>query len=278
MAVGGRKLFGDIAETVVLIRGAGEQASGVAHRLFKGGFKLCLTEIAEPLAVRREVCYCEAVYDGEKTVEGVTAQLTGNPADIDRLWKEGKIPLLVDPENRIRETLKPQVIIDAILAKRNVGTAVTDAPLVIGMGPGFTAGKDVHIVIETNRGHDLGRLIFRGEAEPNTGIPGDIAGYGIERVLRASADGIFHNIRTIGDRVAPGDVIAEVEGKPVKTVIAGVVRGLLRDGIRVTEGLKAGDVDPRAKREACFTISDKARALGGAVLEAILFQLPRQTA
>jgi xanthine dehydrogenase accessory factor len=134
----------------------------------------------------------------------------------------------------------------------------------------------VHIVIETNRGHDLGRLIFAGEAEPNTGIPGDIAGYGIERVLRATADGVFHNVRSIGDWVAPGDVIAEVEGKPVKTVIAGVVRGLLREGIQVTEGLKAGDVDPRAKREACFTISDKARALGGAALEAILYQLPRQ--
>jgi len=278
MAVGEGRLFGDIAETVVLIRGAGEQASGVAHRLFRAGFKLCLTEIAEPLAVRREVCYCESVYDGEKTVEGVTARLIDNPSDMYRLWEEGRIPLFIDPENRIRETLKPQVIIDAILAKRNVGTAVTDAPLVIGMGPGFTAGKDVHIVIETNRGHDLGRLIFTGEAEPNTGIPGDIAGYGIERVLRASADGIFHNIRAIGDRVSPGDVIAEVEGKAVKTVIAGVVRGLLRDGIRVTGGLKAGDVDPRAKREACFTISDKARALGGAALEAILFQLPRQTA
>jgi len=278
MAVGGKRLFGDIAETVVLIRGAGEQASGVAHRLFKGGFKICLTEIAEPLAVRREVCYCEAVYDGEKAVEGVTAQRIGHPEDMDRLWKEGKIPLLIDPENRIRETLKPRVIIDAILAKRNVGTAMTDAPLVIGLGPGFVAGKDVHLVIETNRGHDLGRLIFTGEAEPNTGIPGDIAGYGIERVLRATADGIFHNIRAIGDNVSPGDVIAEVEGKPVKTVIAGVVRGLLRDGIHVTEGLKAGDVDPRAKRGACFTISDKARALGGAALEAILFQLPRQMA
>lgn len=271
-----RILFSDIGETVVLVRGAGEQATGVAYRLFKCGFKICFTEIAEPLAVRREVSFCEAVYDGEKTVEGVTAKRIDDPADIPKVWKEGKIPLLIDPENRIRSALKPQVVLDAILAKRNVGTAIIDAPLVIGLGPGFTAGKDVHIVIETNRGHDLGRLIFDGEAEPNTGIPGDIAGYGIERVLRATADGVFHNVRTIGDRVAPGDVIAEVEGKSVKTVIAGVVRGLLREGIQVTTGLKAGDVDPRAKREACFTISDKARALGGAALEAILYQLPRQ--
>jgi xanthine dehydrogenase accessory factor len=276
MAGDKRNLFGDIGETVVLIRGAGEQASGVAYRLFKGGFSLCFTEIAEPLAVRREVSFCEAVYDGEKTVEGVTAKRIDNPKDIERAWQEGKIPLLIDPENRVRAALKPQVVLDAILAKRNVGTTMADAPLVIGLGPGFSAGEDVHIVIETNRGHDLGRLIFKGEAEPNTGIPGDIAGYGIERVLRATADGIFHNVRSIGDRVAPGDVIAEVEGKPVKTVIAGVVRGLLREGIQVTEGLKSGDVDPRAKREACFTISDKARALGGAALEAILYQLPRQ--
>jgi len=271
-----KRLFGDIGDTIVLIRGAGEQATGVAYRLFRGGFKLCFTEIAEPLAVRREVSFCEAVYDGEKTVEGVTAKRIRGSEDIEQVWREGKIPLLIDPENRVRERLKPQVEIDAILAKRNVGTAITDAPLVIGLGPGFTAGKDVHIVIETNRGHDLGRLIFEGEAEPNTGVPGDIAGYGIERVLRATADGIFHNIRAIGDHVEAGDVIAEVEGKPVKTVIAGVVRGLLREGIQVTEGLKAGDVDPRAKREACFTISDKARALGGAALEAILYDLPKR--
>jgi xanthine dehydrogenase accessory factor len=270
-----RRLFSDIRDTVVLVRGAGEQATGVAYRLFKAGFKLCFTEIAEPLAVRREVSFCEAVYDGEKTVEGVTAKKIAGAADIAAVWREGKIPLLVDPENRVREVLKPQVVVDAILAKRNVGTAITDAPLVIGLGPGFTAGKDVNIVIETNRGHDLGRLIFAGEAEPNTGVPGDIAGYGIERVLRAPADGIFHNVRAIGDRVNVGDIIAEVEGKPIRTVIDGVVRGLLREGIQVTEGLKAGDVDPRAKREACFTISDKARALGGAALEAVLFQLPK---
>ena len=147
-------------------------------------------------------------------MRGVTAKRIDSPADIERVWQEGKIPLLIDPENRIRAALKPRVVLDAILAKRNIGTAISDAPLVIGLGPGFTAGKDVHIVIETNRGHDLGRLIFTGEAEPNTGIPGDIAGYGIERVLRATADGIFHNVRAIGDQVVPGDVIAEVEGKP----------------------------------------------------------------
>ncbi|MBN1545453.1 MAG: EF2563 family selenium-dependent molybdenum hydroxylase system protein [Syntrophaceae bacterium] len=270
-----KRLFSDVGNTVVLIRGAGEQATGVAHRLFKAGFKLCFTEIAEPLAVRREVSFCEAVYDGEKTVEGVTAKKIDNQTEIAQVWQEGKIPLLVDPENRTLKILKPHVLIDAILAKYNVGTAITDAPLVIGLGPGFTAGKDVHIVIETNRGHDLGRVIFEGEAEPNTGVPGVIAGYGIERVLRASADGIFHNVRAIGDQVEAGDVIAEVEGKPVKTVIAGVVRGLLREGIQVTEGLKAGDVDSRANRQACFTISDKARALGGAALEGILYQLPK---
>ncbi len=271
-----KRLFGDIAETVILVRGGGEQATGVAHRLFKAGFKVCLTEIAEPLAVRREVSFCEAVYDGEKTVEGVTARRIGGPEEIQDAWRDGKIPLLVDPENRTLQILKPRVLIDAILAKRNVGTAMADAPLVIGLGPGFSAGRDVHLVIETNRGHDMGRLIFEGEAEPNTGVPGEIGGFGIERVLRATADGVFHNVRKIGDYVVPGDVVAEVAGKPVKTVITGVLRGLLREGIQVTEGLKAGDVDPRVKREACFTISDKARALGGTALEAILSQLPER--
>ena len=160
MTGGKARLFGDVRETVVLIRGAGEQATGVAHRLFKGGFKLCFTEIAEPLAVRREVSFCEAVYDGQKTVEDVTAVRIHDQADIYPAWEKGMIPLLVDPENRVRETLQPRVLIDAILAKHNLGTATTDAPLVIGLGPGFTEGRDVHIGFETNGGHDLGRLIF----------------------------------------------------------------------------------------------------------------------
>ena len=267
---------GDIGQTRVLIRGAGEQASGVAHRLFKSGFKVCLTEIPQPLAVRRMVSFCEAVYEQEKTVEGVTALRIDEPRRIFSIWEEGKIPLLIDPENNTRDFLKPHVLVDAIIAKKNVGTKITDAPLVIGLGPGFVAPKDVHVVIETNRGHNLGRLILEGEAEPNTGVPGVIAGFGAERVFRAPRNGIFKSIKEIGDMVSAGETVAQVEGEPVKVKISGVIRGLLRDGTEVTKGIKAGDVDPRGDKSYCFTISDKARALGGAVLEAILSQLPQR--
>jgi len=265
-----------IGQTRVLIRGAGEMASGVAHCLFKSGFNVCLTETSQPLAVRRLVSFCEAVYDRGKTVEGVTALLVINPSEIFSVWEERKLPLMVDPENNIKDFLKPHVLVDAILAKRNVGTKIIDAPLVVGLGPGFNGGKDVHVVIETNRGHNLGRLIFEGEAEPNTGVPGVIAGFGAERVFRAPQDGIFKVAKDIGDMIAAGEMVAQVEGEPVKANISGVIRGLLRDGTKVTKGLKAGDIDPRGERSYCATISEKARALGGSVLEAILSQLPKR--
>jgi len=268
--------YEEIAQTGVLIRGAGEMASGIAHRLFKSGFKVCLTEISRPLAVRRLVSFCEAVYDREKTVEGVTALRVAKQSEIFSVWQEGKIPLLVDSENNTKDFLKPHVLIDAILAKRNMGTKITDAPLVVGLGPGFKAGKDVHVVIETNRGHNLGRLIFEGEAEPNTGVPGIIAGYGLERVIRAPRDGKFKLLKDIGDMVVAGETVAQVEGEPIRANISGVIRGLLRDGTKVTKGLKAGDIDPRGDRSYCTKISEKARALGGSVLEAILSQLPER--
>jgi xanthine dehydrogenase accessory factor len=267
-------LFKDIRQTKVLIRGAGEQATGVAYRLHKSGFRVCMTEIAEPQAVRRTVSFCEAVYDGVKTVEEVTAVRITKPADISAEWEKKNIPLIIDPGNEVRTLLKPHVIVDAVLTKRNIGTEISDAPLVLGLGPGFIASLDVHVVIETNRGHDLGRLIFRGQAEPNTGVPGVIGGYGIERVLRTPRSGVFYIMKDIGDSVKAGDVVANVEGMPIQARIDGVIRGLLRDGIVVPEDFKAGDIDPRGNRDACFTISDKARALGGAVLEAILSQLP----
>lgn len=268
------KLYQDIRETKVLIRGAGEQATGVAHRLHRSGFRVCLTEIKFPLAVRRTVSFCEAMYDGAMTVEGVTAVNIEKADQVSDVWGEGNIPLIFDPQNKIRAILKPHVVIDAILAKKNIDTEICDAPLVLGLGPGFTAAMDVHVVIETNRGHDLGRLIFRGQAEPDTGVPGVIGGYGIERVLRTPRAGIFRTIKGIGESVKTGEVVAQVDGDPIQAKIDGVVRGLLRDGIVVSENLKAGDIDPRGNRDACFTISDKARALGGAVLEAILSQLP----
>jgi xanthine dehydrogenase accessory factor len=263
-------------EIVVLIRGAGEMASGVAHRLHRSHFKICMLEIIHPFAVRREVSFCEAVYDGEKEVEGVRAKFIYKPRQIQSIWKEDKIPLLIDPDGgETRSLLKPDVLIDAIMAKKNLGTQINDAPLVIGLGPGFTAGKDVHIVIETNRGHHLGKVILNGSAAIDTGIPGEIGGYSVERLLRTMKKGIFHPQKSIGERVNKGSVVAVVDDFPVIAKISGVVRGLLREGIEVKKGMKVGDIDPRGKRELCFTISDKARAIGGGVLEAILDRFNR---
>jgi len=266
-------------ELIVLIRGAGEMASGVAHRLYRSNFRVCMLEIPQPLAVRREVSFCEAVYEGEKEVEGVCSKLISKKEKIQSVWEEGNIPLLVDPEGKMTTTfLRPDIFIDATLAKRNLGTRMSDAPLVIGLGPGFTAGEDVHVVIETNRGQNLGKVILDGAAEPDTGIPGEVGGYTVERVLRTMKKGVFHADKSIGDQVSKGTVVAVVDDYPVVAQISGVVRGILRDGTGVPEGMKVGDIDPRGKRELCFTISDKARAIGGGVLEAILNRFNRNEA
>jgi xanthine dehydrogenase accessory factor len=270
-----QKYNANLSQLVVIIRGAGELASGVAHRLYSSHFRICLTDIDQPQAVRREVSFCEAVYDGEKEVEGVTARLVTSPEKITSTWQAGKIPLIVDPEAEIKNYLKSDVLVDAILAKKNLGTSIRDAPLVIGLGPGFTAGKDVHVVIETNRGHNLGKAILTGEAEPNTGVPGEIAGFAADRVFRAPREGKFLNVKGIGDLVQAGEVVATVNNEPVKALISGVVRGLLRDGNQVYRGMKAGDIDPRGKKKNCYTISDKARAIGGGVLEAIMYHFNR---
>ena len=184
--IGMNKKLNDL---VILVRGAGEMATGVAHRLASCHFKVCMTETSNPQAVRREVAFSEAIFDSEKEVEGITAKRVESADHIPEVWKEGKIPILIDPDAKVKDFLKPDVLIDATLAKKNLGTEITDALLVIGLGPGFHAGKDVHLVIETNRGHNLGRIISNGEAEPNTGIPGSIAGYTEERVIRAPKDG-----------------------------------------------------------------------------------------
>jgi xanthine dehydrogenase accessory factor len=231
-----------------------------------------MTEIAQPLAVRREVAFSEAIYEGEKEVEGVRAKLVSKPEEIESLWKKGNIPILVDPDGkRTRPFLKPDVLVDAIMAKKNLGTQINDAPLVIGLGPGFTAGEDVHIVVETNRGHGLGKMILSGTAEPDTGIPGEIGGYTVERVLRTMKKGIFHPQKSIGDRINEGAVVAVVDDFPIIAKISGIVRGLLREGVEVKKGMKVGDIDPRGNEQSCFTVSDKARAIGGGVLEAILY-------
>jgi xanthine dehydrogenase accessory factor len=265
-----------IGELIILVRGGGELASGVAHRLHRSHFKICMTEISHPLAVRREVAFSEAIYEGEKEVEGVRAKLVSKPEEIESPWKKETIPILVDPDaKKTRKFLKPDVLVDAILAKKNLGTQISDAPLVIGLGPGFTAGADVHIVVETNRGQGLGRMILNGTAEPDTGIPGEIGGYTIDRVLRTMKKGIFHPQKSIGDRVDEGAVVAVADDFPVIAKIGGIVRGLLREGAEVKKGMKVGDIDPRGKKQSCFTISDKARAIGGGVLEAILYWFNR---
>ena len=268
------KLEKRMDELIILIRGGGELASGVAHRLHRSHFKVCMTEISHPLAVRRGVAFSEAIYEGEKEVEGVRAKLISTPEEIESLWKKGNIPILVDPDakNTIR-FLKPDVLVDAIIAKKNLGTQISDAPLVIGLGPGFTAGDDVHIVIETNRGHDLGRVILSGIAEPDTGIPGEIGGYSVERVLRTMKKGMFHPQKSIGDRINEGAVVAVTDDFPIIAKVSGIVRGLLREGVEVKKGMKVGDIDSRGKKQSCFTVSDKARAIGGGVLEAILYRL-----
>lgn len=255
---------------LVLIRGAGDLATGCAVRLHRAGFSLVMTELPAPTAVRRTVAFSEAVHDGTVTVEGVRARRAGSAAEARAIVRGGDAAVLVDPDGSAAGRLRPAVVVDARMAKRNLGTAIADAPIVIGLGPGFVAGRDVHAVVETNRGHALGSVILDGEAEPNTGIPGEIGGYDVERLLRAPAAGPLRAIRRIGDRVAAGETVADVAGRPVEARIAGVLRGLVRDGSVVREGQKLGDVDPRARPEHCFTVSDKARSVAGGVLEAIL--------
>lgn len=254
----------------VCIRGGGDLASGVAWRLHQCGFKVYITEIPQPLAVRRTVAFCEAVYEGRAEVEGVAAVLAKDVQAVKSVWRNTEIPLLIDPACKSRQVVKPDVLVDAVLAKRNLGTSIKDAPLVIALGPGFTAGSDVHFVVETNRGHNLGRLLRSGCAEPNTGIPGPVMGFTADRVLRAPAAGRWQTEMRIGDTVAKGEVIGAVAGTPVKALIGGVLRGMLRPGIQVRQGLKIGDIDPRGRRQYCYTISEKAMAIAGGALEGIL--------
>ena len=263
---------------LVKIKGAGDIASGIALRLFRSGFQVVMTDLSRPTAVRRTVCFCEAIVHGSAAVEDVTGVYIPHRGDAQQMrlavmecLESGKIPVLADPEARCLSYLTPDVLVDAVLAKKNLGTSITDAPVVIGVGPGFCAGKDCHGVVETNRGHYLGRVITEGSAAPNTGIPGNIGGYTVERVLRSPAEGIFRPVRSITDRVSAGETVAYVGEKPVASRIDGVLRGLLSEGTPVTEGMKCGDVDPRCEKAHCFSVSDKALAVGGGVLEAILF-------
>ncbi len=295
---------------LIVCRGAGDLATGIIHRLHRAGHRVIALETDYPAAIRRQVSFCEAVYDGSAAVEGVTARLVPALADaetdtetylgindtpaahvasekwdrsaIEAVLEAGEVPLLIDPKGESIELLKPDVVVDAIIAKKNLGTTIDMAPLVIGVGPGFTAGQDVHLVIESMRGHNLARIITDGMAQPNTGVPGNIAGFTSERVIHAPAAGYIHDVRKIGDIVQKGDEIARIypdkesydnalsEYVPVNATITGIIRGLIREGYYFREGFKIADIDPReSELTNCFTISDKARSIAGSVLEAV---------
>ena len=254
----------------VLIRGAGDLASGIALRLFHAKMEVIMTDLPRPTAIRRTVCFSQAILFGTMTVEDVTAVFAKTSEAAVSILKEKKIPVLADSEAACIAALRPDVVVDAILAKRNLGTKITDAPCVIGVGPGFTAGVDCHACVETMRGHTLGRVITEGSPIPNTNIPGLIGGFAGERVLRAPADGIFRQRLEIGDMVEQNEIAGYVGTEPMHCQISGVLRGLLADGTPVHRGMKAGDVDPRGEISYCQLVSDKALAIGGGVLEAIL--------
>ena len=256
---------------LVLIRGAGDLASGAALRLHRANFPVVMTDLPQPTAIRRTVCFSQAIRFGKTTVEDAVGVCCKTAREVKAALSVGEIPVLPDETASCRTWLHPEVLVDGILAKRNLGTKITDAPLVIALGPGFCAGRDCHAVIETMRGHTLGRVIWDGEPIPNTNIPGLIGGFAGERVLRAPCDGIFTAVHRIGDTVEEGETIGFVEGQPMKCTISGVLRGVLDDGVPVKKGMKSGDVDPRCKPEYCTTISDKALAVGGGVVEAVLY-------
>jgi xanthine dehydrogenase accessory factor len=263
--------------TLVLIKGAGDLASGVAYRLKRSGFALIMTELPTPLLVRRPVCYGAAIYNGEITIEGLNARRVDTFEAAQALAASEVIPVLVDPQASIIARLNPPVVVDAIMAKVNTGTSISDALLVVALGPGFIAGQDCHAVIETNRGHWLGRVIYpgsgptgKGQAEPDTQTPGPVKGYTADRVLRAPSAGYLTPLAHIGDRIAAGQLIATINDHEIRAPFAGVLRGLIHANVPVTPGFKIGDLDPRGEVSHCFTISDKSLAVGGGVLEAIL--------
>lgn len=260
---------------LIIVRGGGDLATGTIYKLKKSGFPVLILEVPNPSAIRRNVAFCEAVYQGTQTVEDMTCYLAESLQQAEELLLEGKLAVLVDPTGESIPEWKPLAVVDAILAKKNLGTNRDMAPITIALGPGFTAGKDVDAVIETKRGHNLGRVLWKGCAAPNTGIPGVIGGYGKERVIHCPAKGILRNVKKITDTVSKGDIIAVVETEngtvPVEATLDGILRGLIRDGYPVKVGFKMADIDPRAEEyNNCFTISDKARCIAGGVLEAIL--------
>lgn len=256
----------------VIIKGAGDLATGVAHKLYRSGFPVIMTEVNEPNCVRRNVSFANCIYEDTWEVEGIRAKRATNLENIMDIMDKNMIPVLIDKECNIMKQIKPLVLVDAILAKRNTNTSKDNAPIVIGLGPGLEAGKDVDIVIETNRGHNLGRLIFEGYTSPDTGIPGELEGYTVERVLRATSTGTIHTIKEIGSIVSKDEVIALIDQEEIKASINGIIRGLIYNGTKVNKGMKIGDIDPRMDINSLYTISEKARCIAGGVLEAIFMK------
>ena len=256
---------------MILVRGGGDIATGSIYKLYQCGYKILILETQQPTAIRRKAAFCAAVYDGSACVEAVTCRKIDTMEACESAWEKGEIPLMVDPKAQILSAVRPEVVVDGILAKKNLGTNRNMAPLTIGLGPGFFAGTDVDYVIETMRGHQLGRIITKGCALPDTGVPGIIGGYGMERVIHAPASGIICVNAQIGDLVEAGEVLAVIGKTQVKASITGVLRGIIRDGFLVHEGLKIADIDPRKEqKENCDTISDKARCIAGSVLEVVV--------
>lgn len=262
-------------ENLIIVRGGGDLATGTIYKLRQCGFPVLVLETGCPSAIRRNVAFSEAVYQGSQSVEGMTCLLAKTPAEAEKLLSAGKLPMLVDPEGACISALRPLAVVDGILAKKNLGTHRGMAPITVALGPGFTAGEDVDAVVETKRGHNLGKVIYSGAAAPDTGIPGIIGGFGKERVIHSPAAGVLRNVSRITDRVTKGQTIAVVETEqgeiPVQATMDGLLRGLIRDGFIVKEGFKMADIDPRiGEYDNCFTISDKARCIAGGVVEAIL--------
>lgn len=258
-------------DTTVVIRGAGDVATGIGHRLHRCGFKVLHLDIEKPLVIRRTVAFTQAIFNGEDEIEGVKCKKVNNISEIESAWDNDYVAVMIDPKAEILSKLKPDVVVDAIIAKKNIGTNKSMAPITIGIGPGFVAGKDVDVVVESNRGHYLGTIILEGSAAPNTGVPGDIAGFTSERVIRAETDGVIKNVKELGDIVKQDEHIAYIGDLPVKASLDGVLRGLISDGSTVFKGLKIADVDPRGESKYVYSISEKARAIGGAVVEGILY-------
>jgi xanthine dehydrogenase accessory factor len=283
-------------KTLALIRGGGDLATGVALRLHRAGWRVLITELSQPLMIRRTVAFATAIYEGSIEVEGTIGERIVEASAADRVWQADRIPVLVDPDRSAAVSLHPIALIDAIMAKANMGTQIVDAPIVIALGPGFTAGIDCHAVIETQRGHNLGRVYYEGSAAPNTGMPGTVGGEDALRAIRTPVAGVFYGQRKIGERVKAGEVLGRIItvdvsltdsaawrlastdrdasqplGIVIKTKIDGVLRGILHDGLKVPAHTKIADVDPRGETEYCFTVSDKSWAVGGAALEAVLY-------